>query len=116
MKLLRLAARDMRNPMKYDISPTISGVNLSLLLEMSLSVPSFFAQYNMIAIGRTDAKTSEISSRAMNLDKLKTPSSNDSTIHIIKNNGMVIIGGFVKVDILSAIFNLFMLIIYNIIR
>ena len=77
---------------------------------------AFLTYFNMIAMGRTDAKTSEISSRAMNLDKLKTPSSNDSTIHIIKNNGMVIIGGFVKVDILSAIFNLFMLIIYNIIR
>ena len=61
----------------------------------------------MIAIGRIDAKINEINSRTMNLLKLNIPFSNDKTRQIMKNNGMQIIGGFVIVEIVLAIFNLF---------
>ena len=87
--------------------PTINGTNLSVLLDMSLSVPSFFAQVNIIIIGKIDEKTSEINSKTMNLDMLNSPFSNDSTTHIIKNNGMQSIGGFVVSEIILAVFNLF---------
>ena len=83
---------------------------------MSLSVPSLFAQYNIIAIGNIEAKTRDINSSAMNLYASNAPLSNERTIEMTKNSGMHIIGGFVKVDILSAICNLFMLIIYIIIK
>ena len=87
--------------------PIINGMNLSWRLEMSLSVLSFLAQYTMIAIGKTEAKTRDMISRTMNLPKLNAPFSKDNTRHIIKNRGMHIIGGFVNVEIVFAIFNLF---------
>jgi hypothetical protein len=65
----------------------------------------------MIAIGNTDANTSEISSSALNFEKLNAPFSNDKTKQMMKNNGMHMIGGLVKVEIVFAIFNLF--IFYN---
>ena len=101
----------MRKPMKYDMMPTMSGMYLSDLLEMSLSVPSFFAQKSMIAIGRMEAKISEMISMTMNLLKSNPSGVNDSVRHIIKNNGMHIIGGFVNVEIVFAIFNRFMFIL-----
>ena len=65
--------------------PTIRGVYLSDLLDMSLSVPSFFAQNSIIAMGSIDAKISETASRTMNLLKSNPASLNDSAIQIIKN-------------------------------
>ena len=85
--------------------PTISGVYLSPRLEMSLSVPSFLAQYNMIAIGRMDAKIRETNSKTMNSDKSNPFGQNDNVKQIITNKGIVMIGGLVKVDTVSAIFN-----------
>ena len=76
---------------------------------MSLSVSNFFAQCNMIAIGRTDAKISDISSIMINWFQLKLKllvngvPLLDTIIQIIRNNGMVIIGGFVNIEIVSAI-------------
>ena len=107
MKLSRLNDRQIRNPMKYDTIPTMRGMYLSERLEMSLSVPSFFAQNNIIAMGSIDAKINETSSRTMNLFKLNSPPLNDSIKQMIKNNGMHIIGGLVIVDIVFAIFSLF---------
>lgn len=103
----------MTTPMKYEMIPTIRGMKRSWRLEMSLSVLSFLAQNRIIAIGNIEAKTSETSSSDMNLLKLKAPFSNDKTMQIIKNNGIVIIGGFVTVEIIFANFILF--IIFNII-
>ena len=74
---------------------------------MSLSVLSFFAQKRIIARGNIEAKIIDISSNVMNLDTLNAPFSNDNTRHIIINNGIVIIGGFVTVDSVLAIFILF---------
>lgn len=85
--------------MKYETIPTTSGVYLSLLFEMSLSVPNLRAQYKMIAMGNIDAKTSDINSKTRNLEKSKTPFLKDNIIHIIKNNGIQIIGGLVIVEI-----------------
>ena len=93
--------------MKYDMIPTTRGTKRSVRFEMSLSVPIFLAQASMIAIGNIDEKTSEISSRTMNLDMLNMPLSYESTIDIIKNKGMQIIGGFVKSETRFAIFSLF---------
>lgn len=107
MKLSRPKIKQTKNPIKYDIIPTISGVYLSDLLDMSLSVPSFFAQNKIIAIGNIDANINEINSKTMNLLKLNCPPLNDSIRQIIKNNGMQIIGGFAIVDMVFAIFNLF---------
>ncbi|WP_292745334.1 hypothetical protein [Methanobrevibacter sp.] len=45
----------------------------------------------------------------MNLVKLKSPFSNDKTAQIIKNNGIVIIGGFVSTEIDLA--NLYLFIV-----
>ena len=59
----------------------------------------------MIARGRADAKTIEIASKTTNLEMSKMPFSNDNIIQIIKNNGIVIIGGLVNVEICFAIFN-----------
>lgn len=98
---------DTKKPMKYEVMPTINGTNLSVLLDMSLSVPIFFAQPKIIAIGNIDEKTSEINSKTMNLDMLNSPFSKDSTMHIIKNNGMQSIGGLVISEITLAVFNLF---------
>ena len=84
--------------MKYDTIPTTNGVKRSSRFEISLSVFNFLAQKTMIAIGRTDAKTSEINSNPMNLDKLNVPFSNDKIRQIIKNRGMHMIGGLVIVD------------------
>ena len=103
----------MRNPMKYDIIPTINGVYLSLLFEISESVPSLLAQNSIIAIGRSEAKISEITSKTMNLLKSNPLLLNDSTEQMIKNSGIVIIGGFVIVDIVFAILNLFINIFLN---
>ena len=55
--------------MKYDIIPTISGMYLSDLLEMSLSVLSLFTQNSMIAIGNIEANISETTSITMNFPK-----------------------------------------------
>ena len=61
----------------------------------------------MMRIGNIDEKTSEIISRTMNLDILNMPFSYERTTDIIKNKGMQSIGGFVKSEILFAIFSLF---------
>ena len=80
---------------------------------MSLSVFNFFAQYRVIAIGKTDAKISEISSIIRNwvqsnLNPLVNGvPSHARIIQIIVNNGIVIIGGFVKIEIVSAILSFF---------
>ena len=85
----------------------------SSLFDMSLSVFNFFAQYRMIAIGKIEAKTSEIISVIMNWLQLKLKLLVKGVpllariIQINKNNGMVIIGGFVKTDIVSAILSFF---------
>ncbi|MBQ2831204.1 hypothetical protein [Methanobrevibacter sp.] len=76
---------------------------------MSLSVFSFLAQNSMITNGRIEANISEISSKTMNLFKSNAPFSKESAKHIIRNSGIVIIGGFVIVDIALAIFTLSML-------
>lgn len=55
-----------------------------------------------------DANTSETTSRTMNFVKSNPFVSNDRTAQIIKNSGIVIIGGLVTVDIASAIFSLSM--------
>jgi hypothetical protein len=68
---------------------------------MSLSLPLLFAQYNIIAIGNTDAKIMESNSKIGNCHKLL----NDKVKQIIKNNGMQIIGGFVNVEIVFANLN-----------
>ena len=99
--------------MKYDTIPTISGMYRSDLFEMSLSVPSFLAQKRMIAIGRSEANISEITSRTMNFEMSNPPAVNDSVKQIIKNSGMHMIGGLVNVEIRSAIFNLFIFIVYD---
>jgi hypothetical protein len=94
--------------MKYEMIPTISGMYLSDLFEMSLSVFSFLAQKRMIAIGSREAKTNETTSRTMNFEKSNPSGVNDNVRQIMKNSGMHMIGGLVIVEILSAIFNLFM--------
>ena len=93
----KLKSKQTRKPMKYETIPTINGMYLSDLLEMSLSVPSFLAQNNMIAMGSMDAKISETTSNVMNLLKLNPPPLNESIMQIIKNNGMQMIGGLVNV-------------------
>ena len=93
--------------MKYDIIPIIRGMYLSDLFEMSLSVPIFLAQNNIIAMGNMDANIIETNSKTMNLLKLNSPPLKDNIKHIIKNNGMHIIGGLVSVDIVFAVFSLF---------
>lgn len=87
--------------------PTTSGAYLSDLLDMSLSLPSLVAQNKMIAIGKSEAKIKDITSKTMNLDKSNPLLVKDKVREIIKNNGMQIIGGFVSVEIILAIFNLF---------
>ena len=52
----------------------------------------------MIAIGRIEVKTREMASRTMNLSKLKIPPSYERIAQIIKNKGIVIIGGWVNVE------------------
>ena len=76
---------------------------------MSLSLPLFLAQNNMIAIGKIDAKTRDINSKRGNSHKLLI----DNVKQIIKNNGIDIMGGFVKVEIVLANLN-FEFILYNI--
>lgn len=98
--------------MKYETIPTIRGMYLSDLFEMSLSVFSFFAQNSMIAIGNIEANISETTSRTMNFPKSNPSAVNDNVRHIIRNRGMQIIGGFVNAEIFFAIFSLF---IFNII-
>ena len=93
--------------------PTINGMNLSDLLEMSLSVPSFLAQNNIIAMGNMDAKIMDTASSVKNLLKSNPLPLNDNAKQIIKNNGMHMIGGLVNVEICFAIFNLFMFILYD---
>lgn len=87
--------------------PTTSGAYLSDLLDMSLSLPSLVVQNKMIAIGKSEAKIKDITSKTMNLDKSNPLLVKDKVREIIKNNGMQIIGGFVSVEIILAIFNLF---------
>jgi hypothetical protein len=55
----------------------------------------------MIAIGKIDAKTIDINSKRGNSHKLLI----DNVKQIIMKSGMETIGGFVKVDIVFAIFN-----------
>lgn len=98
--------------MKYDTIPTISGMYLSDLFDMSLSVPSFFAQNNIIAIGNIEAKINDIASNLTNFVKSNSPFVNDNVKQIIKNNGMQMIGGLVNVEIGFAIFNLFIILVY----
>ena len=69
---------------------------------MSLSFPVFLAQKRIMAIGKIEANTMEINSRAGNSHRLP----HDNVIHIIKNRGIQIIGGFVKVEIVFANLNL----------
>ena len=99
--------------MKYDIIPTISGMYLSDLLEMSLSVLSLFTQNSMIAIGNMEANTSEMASRTMNLPKSNPFGVNDNAAQIMINKGMQIIGGFVSVEIVLAVLTLFIFILYD---
>ena len=63
----------------------------------------------MIAIGKIDAKIIEINSKTGNSHKL----SIDNVKQIIMNNGMHMIGGFVKVEIVLANLS-FDFIFYNI--
>ena len=93
--------------MKYDIIPTIRGMNLSDLFEMSLSVPIFLAQPSIITRGNIDANIIETNSKTMNSLKLKFVPLNDRKKQMIKNNGMQIIGGLVNVDIDFATLSLF---------
>ncbi len=94
-------------------TPTIRGMKRSSLLDMSLSVFNFLAQCIMIAIGNTDVKISEISSITIkwlqsNLKLLvKGVPLLANMVQIIKNSGIVIIGGFVKMEIVSAILSFF---------
>ena len=96
-------------PIKYDTVPMIRGANLSSRFEISLSVLSFLAQKTMIAIGSADVKTSDMISHNANRpqSKLKLEVKgvplDASTIQIIENRGIHIIGGFVNVDIVLAI-------------
>ena len=64
----------------------------------------------MMAIGKMEVKIIEISSRAGNFPRL----SHDMVRHIIRNNGMQIIGGFVRFETVFANLN-FEFILYNII-
>ena len=91
--------------MKYDTIPTIKGIYLSDLFEMSLSVLSFLAQKRMIAIGRIEAKISETISNVTNFEMSNPSPVNDNVKQMTKNNGMHMIGGLVNVEIFSAIFN-----------
>lgn len=100
---------DVKNPMKYDIIPTTNGVYLSWRFEMSESVFSFLAQNTIIAIGNIDANTNEINSKTINLFMSNVPFSKDKIKQIIKNNGIQMIGGLVNVEIVLAIFNLFII-------
>ena len=86
--------------MKYETTPTIIGTNLSVLLEMSLSVPNFLAHPRIIARGSTVAKIIDIASRMRNL--LMSPSASISDM--IKNSGMQMMGGLLIVEIMFAIF------------
>lgn len=95
--------------MKYENVPTINGVKRSFLLEISLSLPLFLAQYRMIAIGKIEVKIIDINSKRGNCHK----SFKDNVKQIIKNNGIQISGGFVKVEIVLANLN-FEFIMYNI--
>lgn len=95
------------NPIMYDTIPIIKGIYLSERFEMSLSVPMRFAHKRMIAKGRAEVNINDISSRTANFDMLNVPFSNDKTVHIIRNSGMHIIGGFVTADIALATFCLF---------
>lgn len=97
--------------MKYDTIPVISGMYLSERFEMSLSVPILFAHKSIIAKGSIEVNINDINSNVMNFEVLKMPFSNDNAAHIMINNGMHIIGGFVSVEIPFAIFNLFMYLI-----
>ncbi len=97
------------NPMKYDMIPTINGMYLSDLFEMSLSVPSLLAQNNIIAMGSADAKINETTSNTINLLKSNPLPVTDNVKQIIKNNGMQMIGGLVNVEMFLAIFNLFII-------
>ena len=81
--------------------PIIIGMNLSVLFEMSVSVPRRFAQNNIITIGRIDAKIKDITSSTIN-----SPIFSLIHKHIIKNKGIQIIGGLVSVEIILAILNL----------
>jgi len=54
----------------------------------------------MIAIGKSEAKIKDITSKTMNLDKSNPLLVKDKVREIIKNNGMQIIGGFVSVEII----------------
>lgn len=80
--------------------PTTSGAYLSDLLDMFLSLPSLVVQNKMIAIGKSEAKIKDITSKTMNLDKSNPLLVKDKVREIIKNNGMQIIGGFVSVEII----------------
>ena len=101
----KLKIRQIKKPMKYDTIPTIRGMYLSDLLEMSLSVLSFLAQKRMIAIGRIEAKISETISNVTNFEMSNPSPVNDNIKQMTKNNGMHMIGGLVNVEIFSAIFN-----------
>lgn len=98
--------------MKYDTIPTIRGMYLSDLFDMSLSVPSFFAQNNIITIGNIEAKINDMASNLTNFVKSNSPFVKDNVKQIIKNNGIQMIGGLVNVEIGLAIFNLFMFLLY----
>ena len=99
--------------MKYDMIPTIRGMYLSDLFEMSLSVLSLFAQNSMIAIGKIDANTTETASRTMNFPKSNPLGANDNAAQIIRNRGMQIIGGFVNAEIVLAVLSLSIFILYD---
>ena len=76
---------------------------------MSLSLLVFLAQDIMIALGKIVEKIIDINSKTGNSHKL----SMDNVKQIIRNNGMHMMGGFVKVEIVLANLN-FVFILYNI--
>lgn len=116
-KLSRPYIRQIKNPMKYEMIPIIIGMNLSVLFEISLSLPIFLAHMKIIAKGRSEVKTNETISKTINSSRLNIPFSNDNARQIIINNGIQIIGGLVIKEMNLASFilfiNLFMLIRIN---
>jgi len=113
-KLSRPFIRQIKNPMKYEMIPIIIGMNLSVLFEISLSLPIFLAHMKIIAKGRSVVKTNETISKTINSSRLNIPFSNDNARQIIINNGIQIIGGLVIKEMNLASFilfiNLFMLV------
>lgn len=106
-KLSRPFTKQVKNPIKYETIPIIIGIYLSVLFEMSLSLPIFLAHNKIITNGRSVVKTNETISNTINLFKLNIPFSNDNTKQIIINNGIQMIGGLVSTEMYLASFVFF---------